>query len=111
MTKLGSESVHVSIARDFTTAPGFRFRTDGEHSGEEFRETFLEPHFIAPSDESIVTINFDGVAGYATSFLEEAFGGLARTYGQARCLRKLELISEEEPLLIEEITGYINEAG
>lgn len=100
----------ITIATDFTTAPGFRFKTDGPFSGEEFREKFLEPLFNKKGDDSMIAINFDGVAGFATSFLEEAFGGLARKYGVKRCLKRFEFISTEDPLLIKEITNYIKEA-
>ena len=51
------------------------------------------------------------MSGFATSFLEEAFGGLARKYGGERCLKRLEFVSDEDPLLIKEITNYIKEAA
>jgi len=101
----------INIAKEFSDTPGGRRRNDGPFSGQEFREHFLEKHFEDKSDVSKLVIVLDGVFGYATSFLEEAFGGLARKYGQQRVLLKLEFISEEEPLLIEEITNYIKNAG
>lgn len=110
MSQSKSAQTFVKIASEFTTAPGFRYREDGDYSGQEFRERFLEPHFTAADDKSIVTIDFDGVAGYATSFLEEAFGGLARKHGADRCIAKLRFVSNEDPLLVEEITSYIDDA-
>lgn len=98
--------IKISIARDFSKTPGFRYQKEGPYSGEEFRITQLETHF-KDGNEEIIEINLDGVAGYATSFLEEAFGGLARKYSTDRCLRRLRFISSEEPLLPKEIEGYI----
>lgn len=104
-------NVIINIARDFTTTPGARYIKDGPFSGEEFRQKFLEQHLKDPKNESIIEVIFDGVEGYATSFLEEAFGGLARIFGKERCLKKLKLISIEDKLLITEIQGYIEKCN
>jgi hypothetical protein len=69
----------ISIANDFTRYPGVRYRKDGSFSGQEFRENVLTPALEdARSDNSVVVVILDGVAGYGSSFLEEAFGGLIR---------------------------------
>jgi hypothetical protein len=65
----------ISIANDFTKYPGGRYRKHGKGSGEEFREEFLVP---ALDRREPLTIILDGTAGYSSSFLEEAFGGLTR---------------------------------
>ena len=101
----------INIARDFSSTPGARYKLDGDFSGEAFRDQFLEALFRDPGDESKITINLDGAEGYATSFLEEVFGGLARKYGVQRCLRRLKFISNEDPTLIREIVGYIKNSG
>lgn len=36
----------LMVARDFTEAPGARYREDGPKSGEEFLETLLRPQFV-----------------------------------------------------------------
>lgn len=46
---------------------------------------------------------------YATSFLEESFGGLARETLNPAVL-KIKLISEEEPSLIAKIYQYMRDA-
>lgn len=70
----------ISIAKDFSRAPGIRYRKNGPYSGEEFRETVLVPAFSKAREQGeVLTIILDGVAGYGSSFLEEAFGGLVRT--------------------------------
>jgi hypothetical protein len=56
-------------------------------------------------------IDLDDAEGYATSFLEEAFGGLARKYGAKAVLELLSFKSEDEPLLVDEIILYINDAN
>ena len=66
----------VHLARDFSRFPGGRFRDDGPHSGQEFREGILGP--ALKSGERVV-VSLDGVAGLPASFLEEAFGGLIRS--------------------------------
>ncbi len=85
--------------------------SEGEYSGEEFREKLLKPCFenSRVMKEKLI-INLDGGYGYPTSFLEEAFGGLAREYGASEVLSVLEFISEDEPPLIDEIKEYIKQA-
>lgn len=67
----------INIATDFSQFPGGRFRTDGPHSGEEFRDDILAP---ALKSGDTVRLILDGVAGLPSSFREEAFGGLVRKY-------------------------------
>jgi hypothetical protein len=105
------EDVTINIAKDFIDAPGGRSKKDGSFSGEEFRENFLDQHFNDASKNYKIIIILDGAYGYATSFLEEAFGGLARKYGKDKVNSRLEFISKEEPLLIEEIQSYINDCN
>ncbi|MEN3382545.1 MAG: hypothetical protein V7608_2589 [Hyphomicrobiales bacterium] len=67
----------IEVATDFSRFPGGRFRTDGPHSGEQFREERLVP---ALHGNDLVVVNLDGVAGFPSSFLEESFGGLVRLH-------------------------------
>lgn len=98
----------IRIATDFTETPGARYRSEGDYSGEEFRENLLEPKFLEAKNKSEqLTIDLDGGYGYPTSFLEEAFGGLARKYGSAIVSATLVFISRDEPSLIDEIQEYI----
>ena len=101
---------NVNISKDFSITPGARYKKDGPYSGELFREQFLEKLFEDPNDNSEIIVILDGTAGYGTSFLEEAFGGLARKFGKERCLKRFRFISKEDKLLIEEITRYIENA-
>ncbi|TKT71421.1 DUF4325 domain-containing protein [Afipia massiliensis] len=69
----------LSIATDFSRYPGPRYRRNGEFSGQAFREEKLIPALkeVQASGEVLIVI-LDDVAGYGSSFLEEAFGGLIR---------------------------------
>lgn len=100
----------IKIARDFTSTPGGRFVKDGPGSGEEFRDTILVPEIrnLGPSEK--LRIDLDGAFGYATSFLEEAFGGLVRRLGDQKVEEQLEFVSFDEPLLEDEIREYMLDA-
>lgn len=98
---------YINIVDDFTDTPGARYYDDGDFSGQEFREKFILPNF---NKYEKIKINLDGTEGYATSFLEEAFGGTARIFGIEKTKEKFEFISNEEPDLLEEIKEYILDA-
>jgi hypothetical protein len=101
----------LSISNDFTNAPGARNIDEGPFSGEQFLKNVLQPEFLkAIEGNYTLLIDLDNTEGYATSFLEEAFGGLARLHTKSKVLSKLEFKSDDEPLLIDEIKMYISEA-
>ena len=89
--------------------PGPRYRSQGEGSGEEFRDDHLIPAFDqAVKRGETLTVDMDGARyGYPTSFLEEAFGGLARRCGTERVQRTIEVKCTSEPMLVREIMHYI----
>lgn len=71
----------INIAKDYTKTPGGRYVSQGDYSGEDFRIKILEPKFFeAKENKEKLIINLDGVYGYPASFLDEAFGGLARKF-------------------------------
>jgi len=100
----------ISVAKDFSTEPIGRFVEDGPKSGEVFRRDILLP---AMAKHDRIEVNLDGTEGYGSSFLEEAFGGILRVTDLliADVKRRLSFISTEEPLLLEEISGYLDRAG
>ena len=82
----------INLASDFGRFPGGRYRTDGDLSGEQFREDVLLP--ALQGDGERVAITLDGVAGLPASFLEEAFGGLVREgFSPAELRLRLEIIA------------------
>ena len=101
----------IKISTDFSETPGARLRNEGRFSGEEFRDDYLRKKYEeAKSAKEKLIIDFDGGYGYPTSFLEEAFGGLARIYSPSEILDVLDFISNDEPSLIDEVKNYIRNA-
>ena len=100
----------INIAEDYTKTPGGRYIKEGEFSGQAFRNDVLLPAFKkAKMDKESLQVNLDGGYGYGSSFLEEAFGGLARET-KDRDVLKIEIISEEEPRLVDDIRRYMEDA-
>ncbi|WP_320751221.1 STAS-like domain-containing protein [Enterobacter roggenkampii] len=95
--------------KEFSKYPGPRYINLGEFSGEDFRESKLIPALLQDDD---VTVNFDGVYGYGSSFLEEAFGGLVRHGIDVEKLNRLKnnLVCNDDPSIIIEVKKYIDEA-
>ncbi|RED11272.1 STAS-like domain-containing protein [Pontivivens insulae] len=102
----------ISIANDFSRVPAGRYHpSDGNKSGERFRSEFLAKRLLE-SDER-VTVSLDGVVGFPSSFLEEAFGGLVRAGFKYDVLRKRLKIVTTEPRkqrYVEQIWQYIRDA-
>jgi hypothetical protein len=96
--------------------PGPRFIRLGPQSGEAFKNylhKLIVNHYGSEFNSNLsnpLTINLDGTRGYGSSFLEEGFGGLVRMGVPKELLKRIKLISEEEPELVEEIQDYIEEA-
>ena len=68
------------VSTNFSPTPGPRKILEGKFSGEEFRESCLEPKLKEAIEKNTkLLIDLDGTAGFGTSFLEEAFGGLIRS--------------------------------
>lgn len=98
----------ICVSKDYSETLGARNISDGDYSGEDFRENFLIPRFeTALEHKEKLIIDLDGGYGNPVSFLEEAFGGLSRKYGADKVLGVLEFISNDEPSLVEEIMEYI----
>ncbi|HUX66770.1 MAG TPA: STAS-like domain-containing protein [Terriglobales bacterium] len=101
----------LSVAREFSKTPGPRAEAEGPHSGEKFLRTRLLKRFLdAQRQGRKLLVDLDGTEGYATSFLEAAFGGLARNFPAATVLDTLEFKSSDEPYLVSEIKQYIADA-
>ncbi len=105
--------VNISVLKDFSRTPGPRYKEEGSFSGEEFRNNILLPKLKeAIIQKKTLLVDLDGVSGYGTSFLEEAFGGLIRVNDiDYKTLKNtLKLKSEEDDIYIEEIWEYIEDA-
>jgi hypothetical protein len=97
----------VDVGKDFTRYPAGRTSRDGPFSGERFRELCLRP--LLDKREFFI-LKLDSALGYGSSFLEEAFGGLVRLNYPRDLLFDLIRLDTENPLLKEEIEGYIRDA-
>jgi hypothetical protein len=101
----------IKIAEEFTDSPGARYETDGEFSGQEFREKLLKPRFDALEPGEILEIDFDGTFGYPPSFLEEAFGGLIREVEDPKKVEeRLKFKADERPDIIIKVKKFIQNA-
>ena len=98
----------INIAKDFSRYPAGRFKSDGDYSGEHFREDLLIP---ALESENEIIIELDGTLGYSSAFFEEVFGGLVRKgYTSKQLNEKIKYVSENE-LTIFSINKYIQQAN
>jgi hypothetical protein len=69
--------IKINIAKDFSSKPFGRYKSDGQWSAERFRQENLLPAFSSSNENIEVYLN-DVVRGFGSSFLEESFGGLIR---------------------------------
>jgi hypothetical protein len=98
--------------RDFTLYPGPRLIEDGANSGEEFRDKHLLPKYLKAVEKKIcLYVVLEGTKGYASSFLEEAFGGLVRKGCEKKEVRKYLKVHSPDRLWYEqEVYNYIDKA-
>lgn len=86
------------IITDYSNSPGPRYCYQGDDSGEDFYHNLLNKTFkIALDNDQILEINLDGPDGYASSFLDEAFGNLVFDFGIEKVRNHVKIISKEEP--------------
>lgn len=97
----------INVAKDFTRYPAGRYLADGPFSGERFRDEFLIPALRDPN--TVIVVQLDGARGLASSFLEEAFGGLVRAGFQPTQLIKQLQLESQDISLIHEILQYIQQ--
>lgn len=90
-------SIFIKV-RDFTEYPDVRYIEQDEFSGEEFYYKVVKPCFEdAINSDSKLVIDLDNTAGYASSFLDEAFGNLVYDFNYDEIIKRIEIITLEEP--------------
>jgi len=105
----------LNIGKDFSRDPAGRFRSDGDGSGEAFREDYLRPRIESLSDnEKLIIIIDDDIEGYGSSFLVEGFASLVK-FGyitEQELLKKIEIQYENEDFEFykNKIIEYIGQA-
>lgn len=101
--------VLINIARQFTRMPGGRYIRLGPFSGEQFRKDFLIPPL---KQGKTVLVELDGVRGYGSNFLEEAFGGAVRELNldPVEALRRLQIKTSVESWRLD-VEDYIRNAN
>ena len=99
----------LHVMKVMNTPPGPRHRNQGEGSGEAFRDDHLIPAFDeAVEKKETLYVCMDGAKyGYPTSFLEEAFGGLARARDIDTVKKTIRIECTSEPMLYKEVRHYI----
>lgn len=105
--------MNLKVLTEFTSCPGARYAVEGHNSGEKFRQELLYPRLLeAIKQNTQLTVDLDGTAGYSCGFLEEAFGGLIRVnlLSLSEVNQFLKLCSDEEPELLDEIQEYLEDA-
>lgn len=94
----------IIVISDYSKSPGPRYCSQGDDSGEDFYHKVLNDGFKnALETHSKLIVNLDGPDGYASSFLDEAFGNLIYDFGLDNVHNLVKIISEEEPEWIEMI--------
>lgn len=84
--------------RQYAEYPGPRYCDQGDFSGEDFYHSILNPEFAKAYDsKGKLVVDLDGTAGYASSFLDEAFGNLVFDFSAGIVRNHLVIISKQEP--------------
>ncbi len=86
------------MVMDYSMSPGPRYCNQGDDSGEDFyHERLNDVFYQAFSTGKMLEVNLDGPDGYASSFLDEAFGNLVYDFGLDVVKGNLSVLSNEEP--------------
>jgi len=104
------EQITIKVATEFSDAPGARFITDGENSGELFYNELLRERFMqAMENKQKLFIDFDDTWGYASSFISGAFGRLADEFGKSTVAKYLDFDfkSDDDPTLFQKVKDEI----
>jgi hypothetical protein len=104
------EKIRIKVKDDFTEYPGTRFRKHSDNSAEQFYEEHLNPKFQQAKDGgTFLIVDLDGCAGFASSFLDQAFGSLAHKHGLEEVENRMLITSNECPSYIKDIMESMRE--
>ncbi len=103
---MGSCNITIKV-KDFTLLPGARTKKDGDGSAEEFFEKYIQ---AKATKNDLITIDFDGTWGYASSFMSQLAKYLVSFFGSCKKARNhIEVISKDEPGLRQRFFDYMME--
>lgn len=95
--KMAKQIYKIAVI-NYSTDPGPRYSRQGDDSGEDFYHKVLnEAFYKALNANEMLEVSLDGTSGYASSFLDEAFGNLVYDFTLELVQKNLIIISEEEP--------------
>lgn len=104
-----SDNIRLNVAEEFSIIPCARYKKDGKYSAEEFRDGILTDKYLAAfGSGATLVIDLDRVYGFASSFLEEAFGGLQRKR-EENILDIIRFVSNDCPSYIDRIEGFVDD--
>lgn len=88
----------INILNDYNEYPGLRNCNVSDFSGEDFYHKKLNKAFKKAYDSNDkLTIDLDNTGGFASSFLDEAFGNLVYDFTLAEVKKRVVIISDDEP--------------
>lgn len=88
----------VSVLNDFSEFPGLRNCSISDNSGEEFYHKILNKAFKEAYERNEeLMVNLDDTEGYASSFLDEAFGNLVYDFTLDVVKQFVRIVSNQEP--------------
>lgn len=91
---------------DFTEYPDVRYINQDVDSGEQYYYDVIKPNFSTALEENkVLVVDLDNTAGYASSFLDEAFGNLVYDFDFDKIKSHLKIISLQEPDWVDIILG------
>lgn len=105
-----AQHIQLNVATDFSHIPGPRKKLEGEYSGEQFLDECLSPRYLdAVRDRVNLVVNLVALKVTQILFLTRLFGGLAREFGPDRVSSVIEVKSNYEPYLADDIHKYISD--
>lgn len=100
----------VNIATDFTPTPGARIYSDGPYSGQEFYDRLLKSKYELAIEKGLkLKVILDGVEGYTSSFINEAFSLLGNEFNSDSVWNNLIIVSNETPKYIQKVKESVYE--
>ena len=99
------KKIEYKFAEKYSPYPGGRFIRLGDFSGEDFREKVLIPVF---ENNDKIIIDATGVkTSFSPSFLDEAFGEVAKIYGLEKFNETVDFFSNDNEALKDKMMYYV----